>query len=294
MDNETIGASNNWDICSDISETDGNENGFINITLANPIPGTPSIIGFTPNASHIISYIHFEITPGASITDGDITYNEYFTSFNQRLRAVVCDDLFTGTITNGPITNTGYATLTVNILPFGNYTFLWKNGRTTQNNTSQCVHWANYVDVTEVNTGCTKRIDFDLLPGSCGFVISGGPRGGGTIIPVIINGDIPINIGGGFTIINPPKLGSFADDEITIQPNPTKGTFAIHFKESDIEEAKVRIYNLAGTLAKEKRIAPNESLALIDASALSNGMYLVKVITNSGEQKFSDKLTIAR
>lgn len=170
----------------------------------------------------------------------------------------------------------GYVTLTVNVTPPGNYTFLWKDEHTGQSNPGQCRYYSNFVDVTDVDANCTKRFGYSRTIGqTCAFISNGG------------------NISGGSVGIKNPKLSSLDDYDITIQPNPTKGIFAIHFKELELEEATVRMYNLAGKLVQEKHIIPNESIALMDASTLSNGMYLLKVSTITGEQLFSDKLTIA-
>ncbi len=172
----------------------------------------------------------------------------------------------------------GYTTFTVNITPPGNYTFLWKDGHTGQSNPSQCIYDSNYVDVTDVNVGtdCTRRFYYR------------GDRS--QTCPTF---SWPFNTGGFFGDIKNPKLNNLTDDAITLQPNPTKGIFAIHFTDLEIEEVTIRMYDLAGKLVKEKQLTPYQSLASVDASALSNGVYLVKVSTNLGEQLFVDKLTIA-
>jgi len=177
---------------------------------------------------------------------------------------------------------------------------LWKNGHTAQTNPGQCSHDSNHVDVTDVNTNCTIRFDhFGSRFLSCGRITIG-TIGGGITIGTINGGITPVNgtliPNNGGTIIplpGPPKLDSDNVNEITIQPNPTKGLFTINFKDLDIDKAVIKMYSLTGKLVKEKGIAPSESVVNIDASKLSSGMYLVRIVTEGGDEIHSTKLTIA-
>lgn len=189
----------------------------------------------------------------------------------ENLGQVLVDAPFSGVMGMSAPNTYGFVNLTMAISGPSNQnlTYKWENGRTTPNITEHCIYEENYVEVTEPNSGCTIRYLYEpQTSGICSYTPA-------------IDDDIP------------PRFGNFQKDKVTIQPNPTNGLFVVNFEASDIEYATLNIYSLAGQIVKEQQVSPNESVAIIDASRLSNGMYLIKIITNEGEQIFSDKITIA-
>lgn len=306
--------------CYDYSTTNGTENGFFNLIVGDLSNSTTFVSG----VQFSIGRICFNINSGATIEQNDIYFNQYFTSFNNATPnngtgqiaiefdnnlscPVICEGLFSGTIGYSLPNASGYTTLTLSLLATleMDFTYLWEDGNTNPYNTNECVYESNYVDVTETNSGCTIRIDYSpSSSGNCSFVgptiPTGGTRGNTVILTPILNADnngglIPAGgtFSGNIQIFGPPKLGNFEEGEITIQPNPTNGLFSINFKKSDIEEAILKIYSLAGQLVKEQQVSPNENTTIVDAKKLSNGMYLIKIETNRREQIFLEKITIA-
>jgi len=66
------------DNCHDYSITDNIDNGFINISIDELRNGAM----FTEGNQYIVGYLFFDMVTGENIEDGDIYFNEDFTSFN--------------------------------------------------------------------------------------------------------------------------------------------------------------------------------------------------------------------
>lgn len=95
-------------------------------------------------------------------------------------------------------------------------------------------------------------------------------------------------------VLNPNcRQGKEAYKIISLYPNPANDYINIALGNNEFKQLKIEIYNLTGRLLKEKNITPNESTFNLDVGQLISGIYLVKIITNEGEQLHFDKITIA-
>ncbi len=68
--------------CYDVSETASQQNGFINISMDDV--AVNSEFNSSTN-SYLVGYVFFNIAVGESINTGDVYFNEYFTSFNNKI-----------------------------------------------------------------------------------------------------------------------------------------------------------------------------------------------------------------
>ena len=76
-------------------------------------------------------------------------------------------------------------------------------------------------------------------------------------------------------LTNPSGINKTAFDNLIIYPNPTKDELFIN---SESQITKVEIYSLTGALL----LLENNFKEKISVSALSQGVYMVKVYTNEG------------
>lgn len=80
--------------------------------------------------------------------------------------------------------------------------------------------------------------------------------------------------------------------DIKIFPNPnTSGTLKITASSAIIK--KIQITNITGHLVLEKNFNLPESTQQLNVNTLTNGIYLVKIITGDG-QTFTQKLIITK
>jgi len=82
------------------------------------------------------------------------------------------------------------------------------------------------------------------------------------------------------TIISNDVLTTDNINEIKIYPNPSSGI--IHLQLNTTEKIKVEIVNILGEIVSANEF--NKSLAIIDLSALSEGVYYVKISSLTGVQ----------
>ena len=75
------------------------------------------------------------------------------------------------------------------------------------------------------------------------------------------------------------NVNSYLNDIISVYPNPTNNSIHIS-NEKNIKFAKIGVYNTLGELVKEVGLQKTA----IDISNLSNGVYFLKVIDESGKQ----------
>lgn len=76
---------------------------------------------------------------------------------------------------------------------------------------------------------------------------------------------------------------------LNIYPNPSSGTFNIHFDELPLN-TNIQIFDLMGRLRKS--IPINNTIQTIDASELENGVYMI--VVPSEEQLFKEKIIISK
>jgi len=74
-------AANFDEHCYDASKTNNSQNSFINISIDDVTANTQFSAG---NNQHLVGYVFFNLTGGENISNGDVYYNEYFTSFNNQ------------------------------------------------------------------------------------------------------------------------------------------------------------------------------------------------------------------
>lgn len=81
---------------------------------------------------------------------------------------------------------------------------------------------------------------------------------------------------------------------VNIVPNPSNGTFSVWLDAIDGDEYQIEVFNVQGekisNLEKQGSIDGNSKVVSYDKSALSSGMYIVKV--KVGEQSYAIKLLI--
>ncbi|MCF6307059.1 MAG: multicopper oxidase domain-containing protein [Flavobacteriaceae bacterium] len=86
---------------------------------------------------------------------------------------------------------------------------------------------------------------------------------------------------GQFTVVDNLGIGDLnLDQGVAIYPNPSKGVVNLKTSEGVIV-SKIEIYNVLGSFIKSIEISNNQDS--IDANELSEGMYLLKIVSNQGE-----------
>ena len=72
--------------------------------------------------------------------------------------------------------------------------------------------------------------------------------------------------------------------EPTIQPNPTNGAFSVMLNRLSEQEVTINIINLQGALLDTQKTSYGTSSLDIDLSNYPSGMYLVSMLTATGER----------
>ncbi len=85
-----------------------------------------------------------------------------------------------------------------------------------------------------------------------------------------------------FAAYNNPSAGLQA----TVFPNPAIGTFQVKISNTGTNNIRIYIMDLAGKIISEESFATSEGENVINPTALSPGMYIVKVATESEEKVF--------
>ncbi len=82
---------------------------------------------------------------------------------------------------------------------------------------------------------------------------------------------------------------------LNIYPNPVKDNASLNFNSNEVQDAKINIYNISGTLVssyKPMKLQKGQNKLNINTSNLKNGTYIVSVQT--GEQKYSSKMIVIK
>ncbi len=94
-----------------------------------------------------------------------------------------------------------------------------------------------------------------------------------------IPGSLMINPVMGCTYAVPVSINEQENfNKIKIFPNPTQNTFQITYPGNQLEKSDLEVFNSYGQLVLKKSIISNET---IDASSLSNGLYLIQLKVNN-------------
>lgn len=80
------------------------------------------------------------------------------------------------------------------------------------------------------------------------------------------------------------------DLNITMFPNPVMNALSIEFSENTLVDYHLRIYNSIGTLAIDMIIPKGSSLATLNTSELSAGIYVMHIRNEKGTAFVSHKL----
>jgi len=92
-----------------------------------------------------------------------------------------------------------------------------------------------------------------------------------------------------FGILN-STVESFAANNITLSPNPTKGQLSIDYPDFGGKSYRIELYDLAGRISYQNNFT--SAKVNLNLNGLANGYYLVKLI--SQDKIFSDKVIIQR
>ncbi len=233
-----------------------------------------------------LNYGEFEVfnLPMLVSTPGSHTYNVSVSSPNGNSDLRSCNDDTNASFSVDPsYASTTQIHLTLNTDGFGGETtWTFKNGAGTP-----LYSGGPHLDNVTINES------FDVDPDECytftildsaGDGICCGIFGNGSY-ELKADGNILIASGGDFdssevtriSTITLKKDGYFADNGVSIYPNPTKDVINIKLANGNDLPDDYKIYNLLGQLVNEKQINHSSQLK-IDASSLSNGMYFIKVI----------------
>ena len=128
----------------------------------------------------------------------------------------------------------------------------------------------------------------DALVDAGGRLVVAAPHSGGAV-------------NGVFRTVNPVAVASAPappetpDLGVRIEPNPTTGSTAARWRQSSAGAARVSVFDARGRevlVLSERHRQPGENVAEVDTSALSPGVYVVRVATAEGNA--SARFTVAR
>ncbi len=80
-----------------------------------------------------------------------------------------------------------------------------------------------------------------------------------------------------------------SNDKLTVYPNPSNGVFTISMKNEELRMKNIEVYNVLGEKVFAKFLIPNSQF-LINISSHPNGIYLYRVVSQSGELVGEGKL----
>lgn len=80
---------------------------------------------------------------------------------------------------------------------------------------------------------------------------------------------------------------------VTIYPNPNNGQFSVEYRLGEGASADLDVVDPLGRIVRSTRLGNNETTAAVDASDLSNGLYMVRLIID-GVVADTQQLTISR
>ncbi len=93
---------------------------------------------------------------------------------------------------------------------------------------------------------------------------------------------------GGITIINPEDV-----PEISIYPNPTTEKFFITFKNKELKQLTLSIYDESGSLVYSKNIESSIEQTFVDIPKLAEGIYFVRAM-RSNKVIYNQKLVVRK